>query len=193
MSIRLFRFACGAAIFFIVAVGLSETSNAEEPFISEVRLGALNHDIAIFGGSKEDGADVNAEILFRSLGSAASEESASVISWFFSPRPHIGASINTQGDTNLFYAGLTWDVDLGKSFFFDASFGGAVHDGEKSTPRFDKKELGCRALFRGGASLGRNITSHVNISLMLEHVSNAALCGHNEGLNNAGVRLGYRF
>ncbi len=193
MFIRFIGILCGIAAFAVLALGLSENAQAQEPIISEVRFGLLSHDVAFFGESKEEGADINAEILFRRLGKKSAEERRKLIPWLLSPRPHIGASINARGDTNLFYAGLTWDVDLGHSFFADASFGGVVHDGEKSSLRIDKKELGCRALFRGSASVGRDVTSHINVSVMLEHASNGGLCSHNEGLNNAGIRLGYKF
>jgi len=181
------------AAFFAVFLSFSATAWAGKPLISEVRVGVLNHDVGIFGSSKENGVDINAEILFRRLGNKSAAERKKFIPWFLSPRPHLGTSVNSQGDTSIFYAGLTWDVDLGQKFFFNTSFGGAVHDGEKTSLRPDKKELGCRVLFRGSASLGYNLTRHVNISAMFEHASNAGLCNNNEGLNNAGVRLGYRF
>ncbi len=188
----------GAAVILSLAnVGSSGTARADETasdsFVSEVRVGVLKHDIAFFGRDKEESIDVNAEILFRAPRWESLDNSSAFVRWFLSPRPHIGASVNTRGYTSLYYAGVTWDIPFKQTFFFEASFGGAVHDGEKATPLPNRKELGCRVLFRGAASLGMNVTDHATISLMLEHASNGGLCENNEGLNNAGVRLGYRF
>ena len=53
-----------------------------------------------------------------------------------SPRPHIGADINTSGNTSDGYFGLTWGIMLiqnlfgaGDGIFVNGSLGGAVHDG----------------------------------------------------------------
>lgn len=168
------------AMVLLASLALAENGG----ILSEARIGVLLHDAAVFGSSKEDGIDINAEILL---------DSPSWLSWAFFPRPHIGASLHSKGDTNQFYAGVTWDVDIGWDMFAEASFGGSVHDGEKRTLNPDRKELGRRALFCGAVSLGRYMTEHVTVSLMIDHASNATLCDANEGLSNAGVRLGYKF
>lgn len=93
----------------------------------------------------------------------------------------------------VLYTGVTWGVDIGSDIFAEASFGGSVHDGEKRTLNPDRKELGRRALFYGAVSLGRHMSEHVTVSLMIDHASNADLCDANESLSNAGVRLGYKF
>jgi len=37
------------------------------------------------------------------------------------------------------------------------------------------------------------IGEKTSLSLYLDHISNANLCDNNEGLETAGVRLGFRF
>ncbi|MCH8092603.1 MAG: acyloxyacyl hydrolase, partial [Proteobacteria bacterium] len=110
-----------------------------------------------------------------------------------SPRPHLGFSVNTGGDTDQFYAGLTWEWDFWRRLFAGFGLGGAIHDGETETSRTDRKELGCRVLFRGSLELGYRLTRRHGISLFYDQISNLAICDKNEGLETAGVRYGYRF
>ena len=152
--------------------------------LSEVRGGILAHDRGPFTNNEEGGADINLEALFRSpdaLGSIGS------------PRPHLGFSVNTGGDTDQFYAGLTWEWEFRRGLFAGFSLGGAIHDGETETSRTDKKELGCRVLFRGSLELGYRLTRRHGISLFYDQISNLAICDKNEGLETAGLRYGYRF
>ena len=172
----------GAAVVACLAM-TCVTASADGP-VSEVRFGVLAHDVALFASNKESGADINAEIMFAS---------PDWLGWLGRPRPHLGGSINTTGDTSAGYFGLTWDTDFADSLFFEFGAGGAVHDGKTQTSDPRRKELGCRALFHLSTSLGYRVTERVNLSVMLDHMSNASLCDRNESLNNAGLRLGYRF
>ena len=152
--------------------------------LSEVRGGILAHDRGPFTNNEEGGADINLEVLFRSpdfLGSIGS------------PRPHLGFSVNTSGDTDQFYAGLTWEWAFWRRLFAGFSLGGAVHDGKTETSRTDRKELGCRVLFRGSLELGYRLTRRHGVSLFYDRISNLDICDNNEGLETAGVRYGYRF
>ena len=152
--------------------------------LSEVRGGILAHDRGPFTDNEEGGADINLEVLFRSpdaLGSIGS------------PRPHVGFSVNTSGDTDQFYGGLTWEWEFWRSLFAGFSLGGAIHDGKTETSRTDRKELGCRVLFRGSLELGYRLTRRHGVSLFYDQISNLDICDNNEGLETAGVRYGYRF
>ena len=153
-------------------------------FLSEVRIGAMDHDAGVFGNSKEDGVDVNAELLF------VSPDFLEVV---FSPRPHIGVTPSTEGGTSHVYAGLAWDWTFWDPFFVEATLAIAVHDGENSSQALDEKSLGCRALFRESASIGARFLEHHSVSVTLAHISNANLCDNNEGLDNLGARYGYKF
>ncbi|NKB22150.1 MAG: hypothetical protein GKS01_16810 [Alphaproteobacteria bacterium] len=152
--------------------------------ISEIRVGFLVHDQGPFSRNEEDGFDGNFEILFRS---------PSWLQKIWSPRPHIGLSVNSSGDTSQAYAGLTWEWRFWKNWFIDFSLGGSVHDGKKTTTRIDRKELGCRLLFRESFELGYIFKERHSITGFLDHISNANICDANEGLENFGIRYGYRF
>jgi lipid A 3-O-deacylase len=157
--------------------------------ISEVRAGVLQHDVDFLGDNREPGQDISAEVLFDSPG---------FLGPVFSPRPHLGVSANTQGATSQLYAGLTWtirpfDGGVPGRFWLSPFFGGTVHNGELSSSDREEKSLGSRVLFRLGAELGVDVTDRISVSLLYEHASNANLAEENEGLNNAGVRVGWRF
>lgn len=152
--------------------------------VPEMRLGVLSHDISALGHSKEGGADINAEALF---------DSPDFLKPIWAPRPHLGISVNTQGDTSQIYAGLTWTYEPTLRIFVDFSFGGSVNNGKRDTLEMDRKSLGSHVLFRESLSLGYRIDEHNSISVAFDHESNANLANRNEGLNNLGIRWGYRF
>lgn len=149
----------------------------------ELRLGMLGHDVGVFGGEVEQGPDINAEVLF---------DSPAILDIVGSPRPHVGVSLNTHGYTSQAYAGLTWGWDLPSSLFIEFSLGGAVHNGE-TDPVPGHKALGSHVLFRESLSIGVRLNENLSVSLMLDHISNANLADYNEGLDNLGIRFGYRF
>lgn len=163
---------------------MTSVVSAEDSIVSEIRGGVYAHDISFWSFHRESGTDINGEVLF-----VAPDWLAAI----GAPRPHLGATVNTSGNTSIAYGGLTWEWDLPADFFVDANLGGAVHNGKLDTNDRDRKSLGSPVLFRLGAALGYNLTEKVNISLQFEHVSNAYLVNPNEGMDNAGLRLGYRF
>lgn len=154
--------------------------------LSEIRVGLLAHDQGPFSSNKEDGPDVNLEFLFVS---------PDLLDVIWSPRPHIGLTGNTAGDTNQAYLGLTWELGFWRRGFAEFSLGGAVHDGELTTNMVGrtKKELGCRVLFRGSVAIGVNFAGPHSVMAHLDHISNAGICDENEALGNVGIRYGYRF
>ncbi|HEX9570130.1 MAG TPA: acyloxyacyl hydrolase [Rhodospirillales bacterium] len=153
-------------------------------WLSEIRIGALAHDEGPFSHKKEDGVDANVELLF------ASPDFLKII---WSPRPHIGGNINSSGDTSQGYFGLSWEWEFWRYMFGGFSLGGAVHTGETTNAPVDRKELGCRVLFRESVELGFRFAERHSVSAFLDHISNAKLCSTNEGLENFGVRYGYKF
>ncbi|NQW00134.1 MAG: acyloxyacyl hydrolase [Rhodospirillales bacterium] len=171
-------------------------------FISEVRIGALAHDVGPFSAKKEDGMDTNLEVLF------ASPEFLDVI---WSPRPQLGINYNTSGDTSQAYMGLEWEYGFWDGWFASFGFGGAVHDGHlvgDKAGKTDRKSLGCRLLFREALNLGYRFGGRHAVMVQLDHISNASLCEKevdndatggrhtvtlNEGLETLGVRYGYLF
>ncbi len=175
----------------IALVGLSAPVMAQTKIVDEVKIGVLAHDIAFLGGSKEKGADINSEVLFTS---------PSFLKFAWSPRPHLGVSVNTNGDTSHAYAGLTWEWALFRNvlrqndaFTGGFSFGPSFNNGLTDTRRNDRKALGSNILFHESVELGYRITPMHSISVYTDHISNARLAKRNEGITNAGLRLGLKF
>lgn len=149
-------------------------------------FGILAHDVGGLwsGTNKEDGVDINAEMVFsRSVFEVLSGK----------VRPNAGISLNTQGDTSKIYAGAIWEIETTSRFFFNTGIGLALHNGELDTSESDKKSLGTRILFRIPFELGFQLTKHHSLSLMFDHISNAYLASENEGMDTLGLRYGYRF
>lgn len=153
-------------------------------FISEIRGGILAHDTGPFSSHEESGIDANVEVLFMS---------PRFLDAIWSPRPHLGGTVNSDGNTSQLYFGLTWEWLFHDPWFLYFSFGGSVHNGKKKTFDANRKELGCTVLFRESLEVGYHFNAHHSLSLFLDHISNGRLCDKNEGLENFGVRYGYRF
>jgi hypothetical protein len=162
-----------------------QRDGAPSSLIDEVRLGALAHSIDSSNG--EDGVDLNLELLFRRP--SASYGNA-LIDLALRPRVHLGASINSAGDTNQVYAGLTWDAQLAPRLTLELTFGAALHDGPTGGGLEDS--YGCSVNFRESASLGLALDERWTLYGTISHMSNADLCAHNTGLTSAGIRLGYK-
>jgi lipid A 3-O-deacylase len=149
-------------------------------------FGVLAHDVdGLWSGTrKEDGVDINGEIVFCRTG-------ISVLAGTL--RPNLGLSFNSQGDTSKFYGGVLWEINTKHGLFFASGLGAAVHNGELDTDDKDKKSLGSRVLFRIPFEVGYQITARHSLSLLFDHVSNAGLASSNEGLDTIGIRYGYSF
>lgn len=174
-----------AALIILLSMLLVSVAGAEEgKIVSEVRGGVYAHDISFWSFHRESGTDINAEVLFVS---------PDFLEAIWSPRPHVGATVNLDGNTSHAYTGLTWEYDLPAGFFVDGSLGLSAHNGHLDTNNDNRKSLGSPVLFRVGAALGYNLTEKVNVSIQYEHMSNAYLANPNEGMDNVGLRLGYRF
>ena len=173
----------------------AQASTAPINIVDELKIGVLAHDVGFLTHHVESGADLNLEMLFTS---------PDLLSVIGSPRPHIGADINTSGNTSDGYFGLTWRATLiqdllypGDGIFVTGSLGGALQDGYTGTratePPPGRKLLGSTALFRESAELGYQITPTVSIAALLDHISNADLAPRNAGITSAGARLGFKF
>ena len=166
------------------SVGAGEDPSPIGGILSEVRLGVFDHDAGIISSDREDGYDVNVELLFAS---------PSLLRLLGSPRPQLGIVINSKDDTNQLYAGLAWTFDIPSLGFIEATVGGTRHDGNTKFREVNRNNYGCKLLFRESVSLGVRLDSHQSVSIMLSHISNSGLCEHNDGLDNLGIRYGYRF
>jgi lipid A 3-O-deacylase len=185
------RGAAPAALIAACLALLPATASAQIKLIDELKLGGLAHDVTFGGRHLESGADINLEMLFTP---------PDILRVLGSPRPHIGADINTSGNTSDGYFGLTWGIMLiqslfgaGDGVFANGSLGGAIHDGFIDTAPAGRKRLGSRVLFRESAELGYQITPNASVSAMVDHISNANLGTHNAGITSAGARFGFKF
>lgn len=171
-------------VFFSLSVFLARgVPQAASLMPSELRLGVLAHDVEFFTDHEENGTDVNVELLWRRFGTL----------WGMDLRPHLGASLELSGNTSHAYFGLSATTAFMAKGFFEFSLGGAAHDGHINGERPDRKDLGCRLLFRESVSLGFTFGEHSSLSVMGDHISNANLCSINQGLSTVGLRYGYRF
>jgi lipid A 3-O-deacylase len=169
--------------FFALGLASRAEALAGDGIIDEIKLGFLSADTGVGGTKIEHGLDINGEILLA-------------------PRPDIGFTANTAGGTSFGYIGLNWTADLAKNIlddhdgvYFSFGFGGAISNSDLSGDNSsdNNKDMGSRALFHLYAELGYDVTRNVNVSVFYEHYSNAGLGTVNPGMNNLGMRLGYKF
>lgn len=182
--------ALAAGIAWLAAEPLAAAqapSSDRAPFslIDEVRFGLLAHSVE--PSNAEDGVDVNLEVLFARPRVDYDNAWLNVI---LRPRVHLGTSINTSGDTDQLYAGLTWDGKLTQKLSLELTFGGSLHDGPTGDGLEDS--YGCSLNFRESASLGYALDERWTLYGTVAHMSNANLCDHNTGITSVGVRLGYK-
>jgi len=181
-------------VLVALVVWLTGPAHADDTgWIDEGKFGVLAHDVRVFGLGRrgEPGADVNVEVLFTA---------PAFLKFLWSPRPHLGFSVNTAGATDYAYTGLTWSgrpwrslLALPEALFIAGSFGGAIHDGHLNTAPPERKHLGSRLLFRESAEVGDQLTRGLSVSVLFDHVSNGGLAHYNQSLNNLGARIGITF
>jgi len=155
--------------------------------VSELRFAALAHNKGPIASTTEAGVQVNMEARF------ASPDFMKIL---FEPRPTLGASVNTAGDTSFLYGGLTWGGFVWKGLFVEGFFGMAVHNGwlDSHDPDPHKRLLGSRFVFREALEFGYRFLDVHSISFMVDHYSNAGwLADRNQGNDDFGLRYGYKF
>ncbi len=155
--------------------------------VSELRFGLLAHNRGPIASRTEDGAQINMEARFASPG---------FLSLLFEPRPTVGASINTAGDTSFLYGGLTWGGFVWRGLFVEGFFGMAVHDGwlDSHDPDPPRRLMGSRVVFREALEIGYRFLDVHSLSFMVDHYSNAGwIAERNQGNDDFGLRYGYKF
>ena len=173
----------------------------------EVKQGVLAHDRGWFGTNREGiGPDYNFELMFNSPG---------FLRKIWSPKPVLGLTQTSTGGSSLYYGGITWDANISKNWFVAGTTGiaytnglrtlqkGAVPGGDQCSDRAefcaaddpDKKiQFGSKWLHRGAIEVGWNFYGNDTISLMFSHASHGSmLSDKNQGMDEFGIRYGYRF
>ncbi len=180
-----------AALCLVLSLGSIAQASAQSRIVDEVKVGVMAHDVTLGGHHVEGGADINGEVLFVS---------PSFLDVIGAPRPILGGWVNTSGNTDAAYFGLTWGLPIVKSIFGTAdaltiygTLGGALQDGYEDSAPPGRKRLGSPVLFRESVELGYQITPIYSISVMVDHISNANLASHNAGITNIGGRVGVKF
>ena len=143
----------------------------------ELKQGILAHDRGWFGTNREGfGPDYNFELMFNS---------PSFLDKVWSPKPILGLTQTSTGGSSLYYGGITWDANISKNWFVAGTTGIA---GDK------KIQFGSKWLHRGAIEIGWNFYGQDTISLMFSHVSHGSMLDNkNQGMDEFGIRYGYRF
>jgi hypothetical protein len=193
---RLLGPVLGAAVLLVSG----SIAGAQNLTYGEFKFGVMAHDVHFLGG-KEHGIDLNPEV---DTPSPISDSFAAQVPWYLrwavQPRFALGGEFNIDGYTNQFYLGANWKWQLtgnlllpGDALTFAYFFGPGFNDGDIVSHRPDRKSLGSHVLFREAVELGYRINPVYEISVMVDHVSNAGFARHNQSLNDVGLRLGVRF
>ncbi len=163
----------------------ADDANGSGGLISEIKLGALLHDVPGLWSHfqlERTAIDANLEVLFHPVGSVIGGEL----------RPAVGVTLNPNGETSKAYVDLRWQAAIGRSWYVALGMGAAYHNGELDLVP-GRKALGSHFLFHPSLEIGLNLNEHNNVSLFFDHMSNWNTQRYNEGMDTLGLRYGYRF
>jgi lipid A 3-O-deacylase len=176
-----------------LALALVPPPARAEGLVDQVWIGGFAHDIVHVGGGRESGstdfqveADSQRPALLRGIGA---------------PRLNATFSANSAGQTNFGSVGLTWDRGLTSRLRGSFDLGVALTDGVTGAhlrPGDDthgRLLLGSKALFREALGLDWRTSDRWSVGIEYVHLSNGNIYahGHNDGINDLGLRFGYRF
>ncbi len=179
-----------ACLALVLAAGFSAPAVAVEQASDGGRMlaiGVFAHDRGFSSDEHENGVDLNLEMLFSPLNLLGS------------PRPHLGATLNFEGDTSIAYAGLSFQAIKQESWFTDLLLGVATHNGplHKDPVACDLDSdcgYGIRVMPRLGVEAGYRVSHGSTLSLYYDHMSHKWLIGgENEGLEHIGVRYRWAY
>ncbi len=195
------------------AAACAAAAIAAPAFAGEAFVGVYKHDVTFVGNlvglgaaGREDGVDVH-------LGYRTDKiESLRVLG---KPQVHAMISINSENTSNFVAAGFDWKINLGKpgGFYLRPGMGLAYTDGETQLPPanapgisdeerarrtnlyYTRIDFGSKVLFEPELALGYEFNDRWSGELSYVHLSNGQIFhqGKNQGLDDAGVRLVYKF
>ena len=186
--------AAGLALFLATAAAQAdEAAPAFEPqdVVHHISFGYLAHDVSgLWSG-------------FRIERAATAENIDLVLAPHFdllggSIRPALGGTIANGDGTSFGYVDARYEIEGPFNTFFGLGLGIAIHDGalapELPQGGHRPKALGSRALFHVPIEIGVTYAEKLRVSAYFEHVSNGWLgTDINEGMDNIGMRIGYKF
>jgi lipid A 3-O-deacylase len=170
--------------------------------VESATLGLLVHSVPVSdikNSDKESGVDLQAQVNFTAPG---------FFKYALSPQPYLIATLNTNGDTSYGGFGFQWDFGFADKWHFNPAVGYVIHNGDtnepaslgKGTPAYqayldEHLLLGSPDLFRLALAVSREIGPHTEAEFSFEHLSHGYIIGdgRNQGLDNAGLRLIYKY
>lgn len=190
------------------AVAVAAPALAGEAFV-----GVYKHDVTFIGDAvglgaagREDGVDVHLGYRTNRIES---------LRWLGKPQVHAMVSINSENTSNFVAAGFDWRIELGQpgGFYLRPGLGLAYTDGKAGLPPanapnisdeerarrtelyYTRIDFGSHVLFEPELALGYDINDSWSAELSYTHLSNGQIFhqGKNQGLDDAGVRLVYKF
>lgn len=175
---------------------------AAQAKVESITAGLLVHSVPasdIKNSDKESGLDIQAQINFTA---------PDFFKYALSPQPYLIATLNTNGDTSYAGFGFQWDFGFADKWHFNPAVGYVIHTGDTNEPANLPKNspayqayldehllLGSEDLFRLALAVSREFGPNVEGEISFEHLSHGYIIGdgRNQGLDNAGVRLIYKY
>lgn len=164
--------------------------------LDQIWIGGLAHDVVHQGGDMESGTqDVSLELDSRR---------PSILRPLGAPRVGLALAANSAGHSSLASLSLVWDRRLAGRLYGTFDFGLGVTNGlvgpragAQGVSDFQHRLLlGSHVLFREAVGLEWRLSPRWSLGAEFIHASNGDLLGshhYNRGINDAGLRLGYRF
>lgn len=156
----------------------------------EFRIGVLQHDTTFMNTRHESGTDINLEW----IGPLFSFPQALQLYQGFGLRPEFGYTGNfglTGARTQEIYTAMGFDLLPFDNREFRLSLGFAAHNGYLHRGHKHRLALGQRVLFYASFELGYWWHQY-GLFVFYQHSSNGFLPGPNDGINEWGLRAGYR-
>lgn len=179
----------------------------------EAFVGVYKHDVTFVGkavglgaAGREDGVDVH--LGYRT-------DRIESLGWLGKPQVHAMVSINSEDTSNFVAAGFNWRIELGQpgGFYLRPGMGLAYTDGKAGLPPanepgltdeerarrtelyYTRIDFGSHVLFEPELALGYDLNDSWSAELSYTHLSNGQIFhqGKNQGLDDVGVRLVYKF
>lgn len=195
----------------VVGGALLALISATPAAAADLILGAYAHDVTWIGNlvgsgaaGREGGADIEVGVRSQRLESWT---------WLGKPQAHAFISANTDGSSNFVAAGFSWAIPMGERLYFRPGLGLAYTDGKAGLPPanaqnispaetarrlrlyYTRIDFGSKMLFQPELGFGYRFSPRLAGELSWVHISNGEIFHHgkNQGLDDAGARLIYRF